>query len=90
MDLRKRTHVYVMRPREYEVSGCKCGNNDPDWSEYKDHLWCAACQIDFIPEQNGIFDGPIPVQTTELMGISLSRYCIATGEIDKIEDYLGT
>lgn len=89
MDLERRTHVYVMRPKEYEISGCECGNNDPDWSEYKHHLWCPICKIDFIPKQNGIFDGPIPVQVMELMGISLSRYCIATGKIEKVEDYCG-
>jgi len=82
--LEKRTHVYVMRPKEYEIAGCKCGNGDPDWSEFKGRLWCQVCQIDFIPEHNGIFDGPIPVNAMKMLGIPLDRYNIATGEIEPI------
>jgi hypothetical protein len=82
-ELKKRTHVYVMRPIDYEISGCKCGNDDPDWSEYEHHLWCQKCLIDFIPERDGIFDGPIPVNAMRLLGIPVDRYNIATGEIEK-------
>lgn len=79
--LERRTHVYVMRPKAYEISGCECGNADPDWSEFKRHLWCPKCRIDFVPKHGGIFDGPIPVETTYLLGISLDTICIETGEI---------
>jgi hypothetical protein len=78
----KRTHVYLQRPREYEISGCECGNDDPDWSEWQHMLWCAKCQKDFIPAQSGIFDGPILVQAARLMGIDLRLLNIATGEIE--------
>lgn len=83
-DLEKRTHCYVMRPAEYEISGCACGNADPDWSEYKGHLWCATCEIDFVPERQGIFGGPIPVHGMELMGIDIRQYDLATGEIEEL------
>jgi hypothetical protein len=81
--LEKRTHVYVQRPREYEISGCDCGNDDPDWSEYKGHLWCDKCQKDFIPSHGGIFDGPVPINTAALLGIDLRRYNIETGAIEE-------
>jgi hypothetical protein len=83
-DLIKRTHVYVCRPAVYEISGCKCGNNDPDWSEFEGHLWCATCQIDFIPEHNGIFDGPIPVNAMRLLGAPVDRICLVTGEVERL------
>ncbi len=84
--MRKRTHVYVMPPAAYEISGCKCGNTNPEWSEYEGHLWCAKCQIDFIPEYGGIFEGPIPVNISRLMGIDLRMINLET---EKIEDSCG-
>lgn len=86
MNLDKRTWVYVQRPAEYEIAGCPCGNADPEWSEYKGHLWCAKCQKDFIPEHNGIFDGPIPVNGARLMGICLDRFNLETQKIEKVFD----
>jgi len=81
-DLVRRTHVYVQRPREYEISGCPtCGNADPEWSEFAHHLWCGPCQRDFIPEHMGIFGGPIPVDCAKMLGIDLRRVNIGTGEI---------
>lgn len=81
--LEKRTHVYACRPAEYEIAGCSfCGNADPDWSEYKGRLWCQNCQIDFVPEHGGIFDGPISVEVMRLLGTPVDRYSIATGEIE--------
>jgi hypothetical protein len=82
-DLEKRTWVYVMRPHEYEISGCECGNADPDWSEFRAHLWCSKCEKDFLPASNGIFDGPIPVNTVQLMGINLDRFDFETQLVDK-------
>lgn len=81
----KRTHCYVMRPNKYEISGCACGNPDPDWSEYKGRLWCPVCQIDFVPASGGIFDGPIPIHGMALMGIDLRMYDTDTGEILEID-----
>lgn len=84
--LEKRTHVYVMRPRAYEVAGCPCGNNDPDWSEYKKHLWCQKCGNDFIPEHNGIFDGPVGLGLCEVLGIDLRRMNLETQEIEGVHE----
>lgn len=82
-ELEKRTWVYVMRPAEYGIAGHSCGNNDPDWSEYQKHLWCAPCAVDFIPEHSGMFDGPIGIEVSALLGISYDRYNIQTGQIEK-------
>lgn len=74
MELEKRTWWYLQSPSHFEIATCKCGNPNPLWSEYKGHLWCDVCNIDFIPEHNGIFDGPIAVGAATLMGISFDRW----------------
>jgi len=81
----KRKWVYVQRPGSYEIAGCKCGNADPDWSEFEKHLWCPACQIDFIPEHGGVFDGPIPVAAAQLLGMSFDRFNLETQQIEPFE-----
>lgn len=85
--MEKRAWVYVMRPQAYEIAGCPCGNLDPEWSEFKGHLWCEFCQTDFIPAHGGIFDGPIPVNGIRLMGISLDRVDLTTGAVQTVEQY---
>jgi len=70
----KRRWAYILQPKDFEIGGCKCGNNECQWSEYAKHLWCAKCKVDFVPEHGGIFDGPIPVQASALMGIVFHRY----------------
>lgn len=81
MALERRKWCYVQRPRDYGIAPCACGNEDTQWSEYRKHLWCDKCQVDFIPEHNGIFDGPIPVRIADMMGISFARYDLETGEV---------
>lgn len=77
----RRTWCYVQRPKEYEMAGCECGNEDPDWSEWREHLWCAKCKKDFIPKHNGIFDGPVAVNASELMGIYFDRIDLKTNKL---------
>ena len=83
VQLSRRKWVYAQRPKEYEISACPCGNSDPDWSEYAGMLWCAKCEKDFVPEHNGIFDGPIPVGCARLLGIDLRRINLETGEVEE-------
>jgi hypothetical protein len=72
--LLKRTHVYILQPTAYEISGCPVSpTHEVTWSEYEDHLWCFDCEVDFIPEHWGIFDGPIPVGAATMMGLSFDR-----------------
>lgn len=82
-ELKRRVRVYVQRPTEYGIAGCVCGNADPDWSEFAGMLWCPKCQKDFIPEHGGIFDGPIPVEISKLLGIDLRRVNLETGEVEE-------
>lgn len=81
-ELIKRTEVYCMRPRDFEMSGCPtCDNLDPEWSEYRKHLWCPICEKDFIPAVDGIFGGPVLVNLCELLGIYFDTIDFETGEI---------
>jgi hypothetical protein len=76
----KREWVYVWRPVQFEMSPCDCGNADPDWSEYRNHLWCEACKKDYVPKCAGIFDGPIPAHMSQAMGICLDRIDLVSGK----------
>lgn len=82
-NLIKRTHVYVLCPSQYEISGHNCGNEDPDWSEYQGHLWCQKCQVDFLPTWGGVFDGPVLIHTAHLIGLCFATIDLATGELTK-------
>lgn len=79
----KRTSVYVMQPSHFEIPGCACGNNEPEWSEYKEHLWCAKCKKDFVPEHWGVLDGPVGVQTSLLIGLNFDRFNLKTNRIER-------
>lgn len=84
----KRKWVYTQPPKTYEMSPCSCGNEDTEWSEYEKHLWCDKCKKDFMPEHNGIFDGPIGIKTAEMLGIRFDRYMIEEDKIVAQEEYL--
>lgn len=77
--LERREYTYVMRPKDYEVPGCPCGNDDPDWSEFKGHCWCPVCWMDFRPEHDGVFGGPIPINGAHLMGMCFATVDVASG-----------
>ena len=49
-------------------------------------LWCAKCSKDFIPSHNGIFDGPVPVNVCNLMGIKLEWINLDTKEIIGVDN----
>lgn len=80
--LEKRTWVYVQQPHEYEIAPCPCGNDRCQWSEFKGHLWCEKCQKDFIPEHNGVFEGPIPINAAALLGFNFDRLNLETEMIE--------
>jgi len=84
----RRTWVYVQPPSMYEIAPCSCGNEATQWSEFRHHLWCGKCGKDFVPEHNGIFDGPIPVMACLMLGISFDRFNLETRQIEpfKLED----
>lgn len=85
-NLEKRKWCYLQKPSVFEVAPCDCGNYDTQWSEFKGHLWCSKCEKDFIPEHNGILDGPIPVNVCKMLGISFDRINLETNIIERFED----
>lgn len=72
--MKYRTWTYTEPPSAFEISGCDCGNLNTQWSEFKDHLWCDKCNIDFTPKNWGVFDGPIPINCAKMLGLSFTRY----------------
>lgn len=87
-NLEKRTWHYLQPPSDYAMSGCPCGNENPEWSEYKNHLWCDKCQKDFIPESNGIFDGPVGINIANMLGMYFDVFNLETLQVIKQEDFL--
>lgn len=81
----KREWCYVQQPAVFSIAPCACGNADLMWSEFEKHVWCARCQLDFIPAHGGIFDGPIPIRACALLGIRFDRFVIATGAIQRYD-----
>lgn len=79
----KRTSVYIMPPSHFEIPGCSCGNAEPEWSEFKELLWCAKCQKDFEPEFWGVLDGPVGVQVSLLIGLNFDRFNLETNQIER-------
>jgi len=68
-----------MQPSVYEIKCDKCGGENITWSEYKHKIWCFDCEID-TEGTGGIFDGPIPMNLAEMMGISFDRIRIKDGK----------
>ncbi len=88
--LDKREWVYTQAPAIYDIASCKCGNEVTQWSEYKDHLWCSKCKIDFIPEHWGIFDGAIMLELCSKLGIHFDRFYIKEEKIVPFDIHLST
>ena len=88
-ELKKRAWVYLQEPSKYGVSGCSCGNDDVQWSEYEKHVWCPKCKLDFIPKSSGVFDGPVMLHTARMLGLDFSRYNIKAEKFEMLTD-LGT
>jgi hypothetical protein len=86
----KRKWCYTQPPATYEIAPCACGNKNTQWSEWKGYCWCEKCKLDFIPKHSGIFDGPIPLNASNLMGIRFDRLDIKTNKVTPQEEYLIT
>lgn len=79
MKLKKREWIYVQPPMAYEVNCNLCGNKRVEWSEFEGHVWCWRCLKD-VRGTGGVFDGPVPIQGMELIGICFDRVCLKTGQ----------
>ena len=87
--LRKRKWIYVHHPTTYDIRCDRCWDGDLnetgtniDWSEYEGMIWCYDCKKD-IGGFGGIFDGPIPMGTMEILGVSLNRIYLKSGKMFK-------
>lgn len=81
----KRTWFYLQKPSVFEISGCSCGNQETQWSEYQKHLWCDKCEKDFIPEHGGVFDGPIPMGAARMLGLTFSIFNMETNKVEILD-----
>lgn len=76
----KREWHYCQKPSVYGVHCDKCGGGNTDWSEYKAHIWCFSCEVD-TKGTPGIFDGPIGVEVSRMMGISFDRIRLSDNKL---------
>jgi len=76
----KRKTCYIMQPYMYEIECDVCYGKNITWSEFEKRIWCYDCKID-TKGTEGIFSVPIPIEVTKLLGISLDKVVIETGEI---------
>jgi hypothetical protein len=79
-DMRKRKWCYCQPPETYEISCDLCNGSNITWSEYEHMIWCYDCQKDTLGN-GGIFDGPIPLEVTKILGISFDRIEIPSGKL---------
>lgn len=85
IELKKRTWAYIQQPNDFGYPSCSCGNHLTRWSEYKEHLWCSECEKDFIPEYQGILDGPIPLGCATMMGVNFDKYEIPSMKVMRFD-----
>lgn len=77
---KRRKFLYCMHPNAYEIAGCKrCNGHNVTYSEFVGLMYCYDCKKEYRPDHWGIFDGPIPIGLSALLGISFDRIEIATG-----------
>lgn len=64
----------------YGIQCDKCEGTNIEWSEYEGMIWCYDCEIDTkgLP---GVFDGPIPINTSKILGINFDRIDLKTKKI---------
>ena len=74
-----RERVFVLEPARYQIRCDLCRGAKITWSEYEHCIWCYDCEKD-TEGTGGIFDGPIPLAATQLLGLSLDMVDLETGE----------
>jgi hypothetical protein len=84
----KRTHCYVQKPFQYQISCPLCDGFNVEWSEFEKHIWCNECKKDVFISlgRAGIFSGPLPINIAQMMGYSFDRINIETGAIVKFDE----
>lgn len=79
----KREFCYVLKPQEYEIQCDICKGSNLHWSEFEGLIWCYDCEKD-TAGTGGIFDGPIPIGASDLLGITFDKIEIETGKLFKM------
>ena len=67
----------------FDMSCDKCGGTSIEWSEYEHKIWCYDCEID-TEGNKGIFDGPIPLRATYLLGLNFDRINLETEQLERL------
>ena len=87
--MKKRKWIYVHHPTRYDIRCDQCWDGDLngtgtniDWSEYEHMIWCYDCKKD-LPGFSGVFDGPIPMHISEMLGVSFNRMYFKSGKMFK-------
>ena len=81
-EVRKRTSVFCHRPAVYSIRCDKCKGSNIQWSEFKGMIWCYKCKVD-TKGTGGIFDGPIPIQLCDIMGLRFDRISLKTKKVSR-------
>lgn len=71
--MKKRTWHYIQNPSNYCITCNLCQGSNIEWSEFDHRIWCYDCKKD-VKGTMGIFDGPIPLQGAQVMGICFDVY----------------
>ncbi|GAG30258.1 unnamed protein product [marine sediment metagenome] len=66
-----------MPPQAYEIRCNICNGANITWSEYEEKIWCYNCKKD-TPGTGGIFGGPVPIEVSQMFGISFDRIDLKT------------
>ena len=74
-----RERIFVIEPARYEIRCDLCDGTNITWSEYEHSIWCYDCLAD-TEGTGGIFDGPIPLGAVALIGLSLDKVDLKTGQ----------
>jgi len=83
-ELQRRQWVFLQEPQDFEITCDLCGGTNITWSEYERKIWCYDCNED-VRGTGGIFDGPIPVKTCEILGIRFDKINIQTREVARFD-----
>lgn len=86
----KRTWHYILPPTAFDMRCDKCWKGDLGdgtgtnitWSEYAHKIWCYDCEVD-TEGFKGIFDGPIPMGVSRMLGITFDRFNMETNQIER-------
>lgn len=78
-----RKFCYALKPTHYEIHCDICQGSNTHWSEFEGLIWCYDCEKD-TRGTGGIFDGPIPIGASELLGITFDKIEIKTGKLFKM------